>query len=172
MYLSERNKSAFKDVLMTFSHEPKLFRIFGNLSERYNQVRQAPWGMNTNLEAAFKAILRHGEQNHVKPQDMPTTLLILSDMEFDSCITNPNSTLYENLQDQYTYSGYMLPKVVFWNLSSRHKNFPVTIRDERTALVSGYSPSIVKQVLGTNLDPEKVMLETVMVDRYDPIKVD
>ena len=169
IYLAERNKSAFKDVLMTFSASPELFKISGTLSQRHSQVSAAPWGMNTNLEAAFRAILDHAYANNVRPQDMPTTLIILSDMEFDYCITNPESTLFENLKDQYKRAGYRLPKVVFWNLSSRNKNFPVTIRDERTALISGYSPTIVKQVLGGNLSPEKIMLETVMVDRYTPL---
>ncbi len=169
IYLAERNKSAFKDVLMTFSQCPDLFKISGTLSERHAQVSAAPWGMNTNLEAAFMAILEHANKNRVKPQDMPTTLIILSDMEFDYCITSPDSSLYENLNHQYEVAGYRVPKVVFWNLSSRNKNFPVTIRDERTALISGYSPTIVKQVLGANLNPEKIMLETVMVDRYAPM---
>jgi len=160
------------------------------LSARWQQVAQAPWDMNTNLEAAFKAILDHAKKYYVRCEDMPTTLIILSDMEFDACVSagpitsrfsysrgysvDPyargsqpvNQTLFENLRTQYEASGYRLPKVVFWNLSSRHKNFPVTIRDEGTALISGFSPTIVKQVLGGRADPHDIMMETIMVDRY------
>jgi hypothetical protein len=183
LYLSERNKSAFKDVIMTFSGQPQLQKLTGDLNNRYEALCRTDWAMNTNLEAAFAAILAHAKQHYVSQEDMPGTLIILSDMEFDACVfgsssnggsmrgygyrgAGVNDTLYENARKQYEAAGYKLPNVVFWNLNARNTNNPVSVRDSGTALVSGFSPAIISNVLGDNMSPLQIVLDTVMVDRY------
>jgi hypothetical protein len=45
---------------------------------------------------------------------------------------------------------------------------PVTYDKSGAALVSGFSPSIVKSILGGDeLTPISVMLKTVMIKKYD-----
>ena len=47
-------------------------------------------------------------------------------------------------------------------------NLPVQATDKDTALVSGYSPSIMKSVLGgEDLTPMGVMMKTLSSDRYE-----
>jgi Domain of unknown function (DUF2828) len=62
-----------------------------------------------------------------------------------------------------------VPQVVFWNLNA-HDNVPVKMDERGVALVSGFSPSIVKSVLEADMDnftPEGIMNKTIMVPRYD-----
>ena len=74
----------------------------------------------------------------------------------------------EFIEKEYAAAGYKVPQVVFWNLNGRAGNSPVTYNKVGAALVSGFSPSIVKSVLGgQDLTPISVMLSTVMVTRYD-----
>jgi hypothetical protein len=168
LYLSERGKGAFKDIFMTFSARPTLQKVSGSLSERMNQMNRGAWDMNTDMEAAFNAVLDHGIKYKVPQADMPTTLIVFSDMEFDQCIRNGNDTIYRNMRKRFADAGYNVPKVVFWNLNSRNKQFPVTAKDPNTALVSGFNPILVKNLLGkANITPEQVMLDTVMVERYN-----
>jgi hypothetical protein len=173
MYISEKQDSAFKNVIMTFSDSPKLFKMTGNSTySNYETVRNANWAMNTNIQAAFKKILEFGKENNVATEDMPKYILIISDMEFDACARGTN---YDSIKIQYENSGYELPKIVFWNVNARNVQFPITSKDDRTCLISGYSPSIMKSVLNNSLDtftPEAVMNDTVMNDtimneRYD-----
>jgi hypothetical protein len=64
-----------------------------------------------------------------------------------------------------------MPKIVFWNLCSRRDNFPVSANETGTALVSGFSPSILKTVLsGKSVNPVEMMLETLNVPRYEAVK--
>lgn len=120
--------------------------------------------MNTDLQASLELLLRVAQQNRVAPSDMPGTLLILSDMEFDSCARGTN---LDGIRYQFMDAGYEVPNVVFWNLNSRQRNnVPVRVHDTGTALVSGYSPSILKGILGDRVDPESVFLDTVDVPRY------
>jgi len=61
-----------------------------------------------------------------------------------------------------------LPKVIFWNLNSRTENVPVRYNQDGVALVSGFSPAILKSILAAQeFTPEKIMLDTIMNSRYD-----
>jgi hypothetical protein len=75
------------------------------------------------------------------------------------------------IRRKYEEAGYTLPNIVFWNLCSRHDNMPVTKDDNGTALISGFSPSILKTVLSGNaMNPIQIMLDTINQPRYEAIK--
>ena len=183
LYLSERNKGIFQDQFVTFSATPALVKLKGNLKQRYDQLGRADWGMNTDVQAVFKMILGAAVKHNVPVEQMPTKLLILSDMEFDTCVVAGNGTAngyyaagakkvsvsaMEMIEKEYAAAGYKVPQIVFWNLNGRAGNSPVTYNKVGAALVSGFSPAIVKSVLGgVDLTPINVMLDTVMVQRYD-----
>ena len=168
IYFSERNNSVFKDGFITFSRKPRLQYLKGTFSERVRQFDRQ-FAENTNLISAFKLILDKAKQNDLKQEDMPTTLLVISDMEFDSSCDDNQLTNYEKIQELYKDNGYELPRVVFWNVSSATTtNFPVK-KDARAVLVSGASPSIIKAVLSADVNPVKVMIEAITNPRYDQI---
>jgi hypothetical protein len=181
LYLSERLGGVFKDQFVTFSGSPEMLKLSGNLQQRYNQMSRGNWAMNTDIQAVFKLILSAATKGKIAQSEMPSKILILSDMEFDACITvgagrrHYGSTgsavsvsAMEMIRKEYEAAGYVLPQVVFWNLNSRAGNSPVTYNESGTALVSGFSPSIVKSVLGgDDLSPIGIMLKTVMIERYD-----
>lgn len=167
LYISERQQGAFKDMVLTFSSSPQFHKITGsNIVERIKNLECADWGMSTNIEAAFMSIIDLAVMNDVPAEDMPEYLVILSDMEFD--IASRNQTNFDAARTAFEKAGYKMPQVVFWNLNSRTKNVPVSIRADGVALVSGFSPSVMKAVLAADrLDPVSIMEDTVNVPRYD-----
>jgi hypothetical protein len=170
LYISERNEGPFKDAFVTFSGSPTLQYLKGDLRSRLTQLERADWDMNTNLEATFNLILDQAIKHRVPQNEMPTCILIMSDMEFDSC-TRRNNTAFGMIAEKYTNSGYTMPKIVFWNLASRHDNFPVQQNQQGVGLVSGFSPSILKSVLtGDVMDPVKIMMRTINTPRYEAIQ--
>ena len=73
------------------------------------------------------------------------------------------------IRRKYEDAGYEMPKIVFWNLNDAG-NKPVKFDDSGTALVSGFSPSLMESLLAADLEkftPESVMLKTVGKDRYN-----
>jgi hypothetical protein len=169
LYISERNEGIFKDAFVTFSSSPQLQYLKGDLKARYNQLQRADWGMSTDLAATFNMILNAGVKHNVPESEMPTCILIMSDMEFNSACDG--SSALQMIAKKYESAGYTMPKIVFWNLQSRHNNFPVQAKDENTALVSGFSPTILKSILtGDSMNPVNVMLKTINVDRYSVIQ--
>jgi len=170
LYISERNEGKFKDAFVTFSETPKLQYLNGNLKDRYRQLQNADWGMSTNLEAVFTLVLDQATRFNLPESEMPTTLLIMSDMEFNQATRSRQSAL-DMIREKYETAGYTMPKLVFWNIQSRNAgNFPVQVSDNGTALVSGFSPAILKSLLtGEDMSPIGIMNKTVNSARYEPI---
>lgn len=171
LYVSEKNTSVFKDMFLTFSAQPEMVKVTGNLSDRINQMTRSSWGMNTDLHKTFDLILRVAKNGKVSQKEMPEMLLIMSDMQFDRCITYDDSA-QEMIKRKFEDAGYVMPKIVFWNLRQMSGNSPVRFDDIGVCHISGFSPAIMKVVLSNSLDdcdftPYNVMLETLNVERYN-----
>ena len=167
LYCADKNTGPFKDLFLTFSTNPTFQHLKGTLSQKVNQLRRADWEMSTNLHGAFNEILKVAVRNKVDPADMPKVLLIMSDMQFNQCTKFDNSAI-EMIRRKYEEAGYEVPAVVFWNINA-YDNVPVKFDEKGVALVSGFSPAIMKAVLGADLEgltPEAVMRKAVMSDRY------
>tara|TARA_R100000697_G_scaffold116841_1_gene137776 strand:- start:4528 stop:5898 length:1371 start_codon:yes stop_codon:yes gene_type:complete len=167
MYLSERTKGEFKDLFLTFSENPELVRLEGDsVAERLRNISQADWGMNTDFSKAFQHILDVATKHNVLPDSMPTMLLVLSDMQFDesqnsSFYGSKSMTHFGHMKEEYEKAGYKLPKIVFWNLDA-HMGTPAECDDDSVAMVSGFSPSIMKAVLNAEeFNPISVMMEAL-----------
>ena len=173
LYISERNEGSFKDSFITFSDRPQLQVLKGSLSERYAQLSRADWQMSTNIEKVFTVILDSAVKNNVPQSEMPTMVLILSDMEFNQGTRgNWDKTAQEIFESKYAEAGYKMPKVVYWNIQSRNDNFPVKFNKEGVGLVSGFSPSLLTSVLsGKDLTPYSMMMEVISSERYAPVTV-
>ena len=170
LYFAERNKGQFKDYFITFSGNPRLQKITGqNLKDKMNSIEKAEWEMNTNLQAVFDLILNTAIKNNTLKEELPETLYIISDMEFDSaCDTRTN---FEVIKDKYEQSGYKLPNIVFWNVNGSGENLPVQEGEKGVAMVSGFSPVIFKLAV-ENKTPLEVMEDTINSPRYEKIKID
>jgi hypothetical protein len=168
LYLADKNKGKFKDTFLTFSHKPELLHLKGNILDKAKQMVKSHWTMNTNLHAAFDKILQTAVEHNVPQEEMPGMLLILSDMQFDQCASYDDSAM-QMIARKYAEAGYNVPNIVFWNINA-HDNVPAKFNEKGVALVSGFSPAIVKGVLAADLDdftPEAIMLKTIMSERYD-----
>jgi hypothetical protein len=167
LYCASKNTGAFKDLFLTFSTTPQFISLKGSLSQRYNAMSRSNWSMSTNLQGALKSILDLAVKKKVPQEDMPNALLIMSDMQFNCC--RPDARAVEMIRKDYERAGYEAPAVIFWNINAA-SNVPVSFDETGTALVAGFSPSIMKSVLSAdlqNMTPEGIMRKTVMTDRYD-----
>lgn len=168
LYLADKNKGVFKDSFLTFSGKPNLVTLKGNVVEKMNQMVRSDWGMNTDLHAAMDKILATAVNGKVPQSDMPKILLILSDMQFDQCVTADHSAM-EMIASKFEAAGYSMPSVIFWNLNSSD-NVPVSSNKQGAALVSGFSPAIMTALLAADVNdftPEGILRKTVCTDRYN-----
>jgi len=167
IYLAERMNGVFKDTFLTFSGKPRLQKIIGNsLYQRIINLNSADWQQNTNIISAFETVLNVAIKNNVLQNDLPNTIVVFSDMEFDTA--SNDETPFDNIKQKYEQNGYKLPQVVFWNLNARNVHFPVRQNERGVILVSGYSPTTLQYVLNGELKtPYELMIEVLNQPRYN-----
>lgn len=171
MYMAERNKGPFKDAFITFSHRPQLQLLQGeSIFDRAQGLSRANWDMNTDLEAMFALVLSQATKHDLPAEDMPDTLLIISDMQFDQCVKNSSSNALTMAKQMYDSAGYKMPNVVFWNLRTS-SGIPAKFNEQGVALVSGFSPSVLQNIFAGELEPIKVMNRTLNHERYNRVSI-
>ena len=170
IYFAERNVGSFRNHFITFSESPQLVEIKGEtILEKVRYCRNYNEVANTNLQKVFELILRAAVNNNVPQSEMPSTLYIISDMEFDCCARGAELTNFEYAKKIFAEAGYDLPRVVFWNVQSRNKQQPVTQNEQGVALVSGCSPRIFSMLKSGILSPLGYMLDILGAERYEKI---
>ncbi len=163
----------FRGNLITFSRYPQFHTIRGkSLYDQVTDVKRMNWDMNTDFIAVFRLILSKSKQYRILPENMPNRLYVLSDMQFDQASAGNYQTNYETIKCMYHQCGYELPEIVFWNLQGNTLDFPIGDATQLgVALVSGFSPSILKALInGRELSPVTVLREAIDDRRYDSIK--
>ena len=170
LYFAERNKGLFHNYFIEFSRDAKLIEIKGStFADRLRYIASFSEIADTNIEAVFDLILRAAVKNRIPQEEMPATLYIISDMEFNYCVKNASLTNFENAKRKYEAHGYKLPNVVFWNVQSRNRQQPVTMNEQGVALVSGCTPRLFSMVASGNIDPYSVMMDVIGSERYEKI---
>ena len=151
LLISKCSVGKFKHHVMTFSTNPS-FVVLDDRSiyERYNQLQGIAWSGSTNIQKIFILILEKGKLHGLTQNDMPKRLWILSDMQFDKIDDNNDITNFQAIDKMYNASGYTRPNIIFWNINGSSNDFPVSVDDNGTALISGFSPSIMNSILNCN----------------------
>lgn len=182
LYFAQRAKGAFKNKYITFSERPQLVQVgSGSLWEDLLIAKGHYECANTNIEAVFDLILKTATMNHMSQDELPENILIISDMEFDSCTVDnsyrawggrteiQNGNLFKVIENRFRSAGYKLPRLVFWNVNSRTGTIPVKENKLGVSLVSGFSVNIVKMVMDGELDPYVNLLKVLFSERYQPV---
>ena len=182
MYCAEKAKGPYNGHFITFSSDPTFVKIEGvDFCDKVYRMSQANWGGSTNVEAAFDLMLDVAVKNHLSQDEIPENLIIISDMEFNSCVTSGTrftscwggcggvkDTLFEAMAKKWASYGYEMPHLVFWNCQARQNN--IAMRDDgNVSYVSGMSPSIFEQIMSGKTAAD-LMYEVLDQARYSCIK--
>lgn len=170
IYFAQRNVGPYHNYWMSFSERPKFHKIKDeSLYDIIKYFDTRDWGSNTNLKAAFELILQTAYDNHVPSEEIPKSLIVISDMEIDDCQSGGWS-FYTHMKAKYESLGYQIPNVVFWNVESRHNIFHADNKREGVQLVSGSSPTSFKALISAiGMTPIEFMLSVINSERYSRI---
>lgn len=170
LYFAERNEGIFKDHFVTFSENPTLQKVQGKtLRDRMNSIQNAEWGGSTNINGVFKLLIDTAVASNANPEEMPETIYVISDMEFNYC--GESYTNFELIDKMYAGTKFKRPNLVFWNVSARSAHVPVDQNTPNITLVSGLSASTFKLAV-ENKSPIELMEETINSERYAKIVVE
>lgn len=114
---------------------------------------------NTDIEATFDLILDTAVKTYLRQDELPSSCLIISDMQFDQATMHEdNTTVIESCRRKFEAHGYTMPRLIFWNVSVyAHNTIPVQMHPSGVILVSGFSKSIVDMVVSRELNPEMAL---------------
>jgi hypothetical protein len=172
IYFAERNRGAFANHFITFSETPRMVQIKGNdIYEKVEYCKGFNEIANTNIKAVFDLILSAAIKQNIPQSELPSKIYIISDMEFDRCADNADTTNFAYAKSAFAEHGYTLPNVVFWNVDSRNRQQPVTMNEQGVILVSGSSPRVFSMIKSGKLSPISFMLDTLNSERYEKIQV-
>lgn len=176
-YIAERGKGPFQNHFITFSDNPELVKFEGtDIYDKFMRAHNANWGGSTNIEAVFDLLLKTARRSHAAAEDMPKTLYIFSDMEFNMCVSSNSGyglnekrilTVIEAQRAKWHQYGYEIPRVIFWNLDARQNQIPAL--DGPFSYISGFSMSSIEAVL-SGKDGYSLMMEVLNSPVYQDIK--
>jgi len=174
MYCAERNQGPWHNHYISFSSRPQLIETAGvDFCDKVQRIVATNLCENTNIEAAFDMVLNTAVRTGAS---LPEYMIVISDMEFDSatgngwrrsgsgmCTTNAE-TVMETIERKFNSHGLRMPKLIYWNVDARQANIPM-IGNHYVSYVSGFSPSIFKQIL-TGKTGWDLMMEAIDSERY------
>lgn len=176
MYFAQRNKGAFHNMFMTFESNPHFVTLDENATLRRNLTAtwHAPWGGSTNLNGACMSMLKFAKAHDVPDVDMPSRLLIISDMEIDRAVPQSYRLNSQEMERYYRLFGYTMPQIIYWNVEARDNHFQAKANSNGVMLASGSSPAIFEGVMkmqDTQVTPYNAMREVLNSERYKPITI-
>ena len=162
LYCAQYNKNeSFKNRFITFSNRPQIVDISmcQTLRDKLRRLHRFDDYSNTDIEATFDLILDTAVKNHLRQDELPSSCLIISDMQFDQATAHDdNTTVIESCRQKFESLGYTMPRLIFWNVSVyAHNTIPVQMHPSGVILVSGFSKSIVDMVVSRELNPETAL---------------
>ena len=163
LYTAERNTGIFKNHFITFSDRPYLCEVKGKtIKEKINNI--PCYIANTDIDRAFELILETAKENKLKQEELPSHLLIISDMEFDQGVYSKTGTNLDGWKKTFDSEGYKLPIIIFWNVAGSIRGVPATKFDNDVAMISGFSTNILENLLTLeNYTPTNIMLEKLSI---------
>lgn len=175
LYCAENNSGEFHNKFITFGSRPKLCDISGlkTLRDKLDYSYREADCSSTDIEKTFKLILNTAIENNIPQEDMPKTVLIVSDMEFNAAQgyygERNNSHLFKGIQRDFEGHGYKMPKLVFWNVNSRTNTIPITENENGVVLMGGFSKNLLQMAMSSETDPYKVLVAQLNKPRYEII---
>ena len=186
MYCAEHNTGPFANHFYTFSNNPTFLKIEGvDFVDKVQRMSEADWGGSTNVEAVFDEMLNTAIANNCSQDEIPASVIIVSDMEFNRCTCGgPRSydrwmygntsnyrvdeTLFETLERRWNEHGYKMPNLIFWNCQARQDNIPMKVSGH-VSYVSGFSATLFEQIL-KGVTAYDLMFDKLDSDRYACIR--
>ena len=182
VFFAERTEGEFHNRLIEFSARPQFIDLSGcvTLADKYNEMAQHTDCSNTNLEKVFDLLLVTAVRNKIPQEELPSRLLIISDMEFDKAceftsgfegrmyeeMVRHYTTLFQTIKERWDDAGYKMPELVFWNVNSRTGTVPIKSNELGVKLVAGFSVNNVKLILSGKTDPKEALMEVLDSERY------
>jgi hypothetical protein len=169
LVFSSLNVGSFKDVVCAFSSTSNLVELKGTFMEKVSQISELDAMGTTNFQSVIDCLVRQRTQKpNIPLVEYPETLIVISDMQMD-CSGDKAKTNYQQAMFKLEGVGLGKMRIIWWNVSSRGTDFPATMEDKGTYLISGFDPVNLKALMGVKADEVKEVNEVVEAKKESPM---
>lgn len=175
LFISRKSCAPFNNLIIRntdspFHYAPAQEHVITTLKQLIEYQPES----NVDILKVMKMILHNAKQHHLRQEDMPSYLLYICDVD---CIKTDiikskfasKSVLMQTIQSLFESSGYVAPKIIFFNMNSSSTSFPILSNHQNVGMISGYSPQIMKSILNDSqeLFTCKTILQNILYsERY------
>jgi hypothetical protein len=160
VFFSTLNQGAFHKNVIMFDNKSTVKQLNGSFTDMMSQVPMDAMG-GTNFQSVVDEICRvRRERPNIPLEDYPSTLLIVSDMQFNPVETRYNwdKRCYERTETNFEAMKRKMYEVfpqdfvdnmkfIWWNVSARNTDFPTRLEDGGSYMLSGFDGSVVNLIL-------------------------
>lgn len=173
LVLAQVARPPWVHTFITFSESPQIERIDPeeDLTQTALRICRADWGSNTDFNAVFtKLLLPLAVEAKLPKEEMIKRLFVFSDMQFDESYRDTLGegtwqTEHQKVVKAFHEAGYDVPEIIYWNLAGDELAKPVTAVEEGVAIMSGFSPNMLKVFMrGGAVEQEGLQLEEVVAE--------
>ncbi len=153
VFFSTLNVGTFKNQVIMFDNKSTVKQLSGTFSDKVMQLKSetTAWG-STNFQSVIDEVVRiRLAYQDIPIEDYPTTLLVVSDMQFNPVKGNTQSN-YDQAMDKLVAVGLPKMRIVWWWITGRAKDFPSTIDDKNVIMIGGFDGSILSLLLKEEKD--------------------
>ena len=173
LYCAQKAQGPFHNHYISFASRPQMIDTTApDFCQAVYNIYRTNLVDNTNLEAAFGLLLNTAITHHTPQNELPESLIIISDMEIDEArygwgrtLETPEATM-ETIKRSWAAAGYKCPNLVYWNVNAR--NNTILDKSENVSYVSGASPTIFEQIMSGKTGIQ-LMYDKLNSDRYKNI---
>lgn len=177
MYCAERARGPFAGHYISFSRKARLVKVEGvDFVDKVKRIYETDLCEDTNLESVFDLLLSTARSNFCSQEDLPKTIIIVSDMEinnatgvyYDNDAESGRELMMKQIRKEWAGYGYKLPNLVYWDVNARSN----TILDDNKSgitYVSGSSPVLFQQIM-KGVTAEQLMFDKLNSPRYKDIR--
>merc|ERR1712159_563512 len=150
--ISEITHPAFRNMVLTFESNPQWHKLTpgDSIVKKVRSLQRAAWGGSTNFEAAYDKIMEVCVDHQLSKVDVPS-LIVFSDMQFnlahqangynwDRKKTNNLAPMHDVIRSKFADTA----RKWNWRDTGIH---PVEKDTQVTVLLSGFFPSMLKQIM-------------------------
>lgn len=174
IFFSELNTGAFHDNVIMFDYKSKVKQLSGTFTDKLKELYDAPvaWG-GTNFQSIVDEIVNIRTENpNIPLEDYPTTILVVSDMQFNCARSGNEQTNYQVMKEKL-YKVFPKDfvdnmKFIWWDCTSRATDdFPATMDDGGCYFLSGFDGSIISLLLNEEVEQKtkKPMSMAELIDK-------
>lgn len=166
---SESNVDAFKDCYLSFESKARFVDLKGinGVHNKVAKIMENSYAGSTNLMSAFDMILDVAVQAGLSQEDLPTRLVIPSDMNFNGSFgMGCGLSVFEEAKAKFAAAGYKLPLVVYWYCCDKASK-PTTAFEGNVLMVSGFSEQTFNLVCSGQNNVLEAILADLSDSRYD-----